>query len=65
MQLIPLSQGQVALVDDADYPLLADHRWCYRAERHGRQGCAMRHVKVAGKDRLAYRHRVIMQPPHG
>jgi AP2 domain/HNH endonuclease len=52
MQQIPLSQGQVAIVDDADYPLLADFRWSYRSERGGKQGYADRHFKVEGKDRL-------------
>jgi hypothetical protein len=65
MQQIELSQGQVALVDDADFPLLSEHRWCYRPERGGRQGYAVRHAKVEGKDRLAYLHREIMQPPPG
>jgi hypothetical protein len=65
MREIPLSQSQVVLVDDADYPLLSDFKWCYRSERDGRQGYAVRHVKVEGKDRLAYLHREIMQPPEG
>lgn len=65
MQLIPLSQGKVALVDDADYPFLLDFRWCYRAERNGRQGYAVRHRKVEGKDRLCYLHRVIIPAPEG
>jgi hypothetical protein len=65
MREIPLSQGRVVLVDDGDFPLLSEHRWCYRAERDGRQGYAVRHVKVDGKDRLAYLHREIMQPAPG
>src|SRR4051794_5542615 len=65
MQTIPLSQGQVALVDDADHPLLSDFRWCYRSERDGRQGYAVRHQKTDGKDRLQYLHRQIMDPPEG
>jgi hypothetical protein len=60
MQEIPLSQGQFALVDDQDFPVLSDFRWCYRAERDGRQGYAVRHVKVGGKDRLCYLHREIV-----
>jgi len=64
MQTIPLSQGYVALVDDADYPLLSDFRWCYRGEK-GKQGYAVRHIKVDGKDRLLYLHRQIAQPPEG
>jgi hypothetical protein len=65
MREIPLSQGQAVLVDDADYPLLSEFRWCYRPERDGRQGYAVRHVKADGKDRLAYLHREIMQPAPG
>ena len=62
MQHIPLSQGQFAIVDDADHALLAGFRWAYRAERDGRQGYAVRHVKVGGKDRLSYLHREIAGP---
>jgi hypothetical protein len=65
MQQIELSQDQVALVDDEDFPLFSQYRWCYRSERDGKQGYAVRHVKVDGKDRLAYLHREIMQPPEG
>jgi hypothetical protein len=62
---IPLSQGQIVFVDDADYELLSDFHWCYRSERDGRPGYAVRHVKVNGKDRLCYLHRQLMQPPPG
>jgi hypothetical protein len=62
---IPLSQGQVALVDDADYPLLSDFKWSYRPERNNAQGYAVRHKKINGKDRLAYLHREILPPPEG
>jgi hypothetical protein len=65
MQTIPLSQNQVALVDDEDFPLLSDFRWCYRAERDERQGYAVRHRKTDGKDRLCYLHRQLMDPAPG
>jgi hypothetical protein len=65
MQTILLSQHQVAVVDDADFPLLSDFRWCYRAERGGKQGYAVRHVQVDGKDRLCYLHRQLMEPAPG
>ncbi len=64
MQQIPLSQGKFALVDDADHALLADFKWCYRGEK-GKEGYAVRHAKVDGKDRLLYLHRHLMQPPEG
>jgi hypothetical protein len=65
MQTISLSQGQIALVDDADYPLLSDFKWSYRPERNKAQGYAVRHRKVNGKDRLAYLHREIVPAPEG
>jgi hypothetical protein len=65
MQTILLSQHQVAVVDDQDFPLLVGFRWCYRAERDGKQGYAVRHVKVDGKDRLCYLHRQLMDPAPG
>jgi hypothetical protein len=64
MQQIPLTQGQFALVDDADYPLLADFKWCYRGERDS-LGYAVRHIKIDGKNRLCYLHRSLMEPKPG
>jgi hypothetical protein len=65
MQQIPLSQGQVALVDDSDYALLSELKWCYRPERNGRQGYAVRHVKADGKYRTCYLHRTVLPAPPG
>src|SRR5215831_2613643 len=65
MKEIPLSQGQTALVDDNDYPLLSEFKWCYRSERNGKQGYAVRHSKVYRRDRLVYLHRQIMPAPPG
>jgi hypothetical protein len=64
MQTIPLSQGKLALVDDADHLLLNDFKWCYRGER-GKAGYAVRHTKVNGKYRLVYLHRLLMNPQPG
>jgi hypothetical protein len=65
MQEIPLSQGRSALVDDDLFPLLSEFRWSYRAERDGRQGYAVRHRKVDGKDRLCSLHREVCPAPVG
>jgi hypothetical protein len=65
MKSIPLSQGQFALVDDADFELLNDFKWSYRPERNKAQGYAVRHKKVNGKDSLAYLHREILPAPEG
>lgn len=65
MKQIPLSQGQYAIVDEEDYRLLSEFKWCYRAERDGKSGYAVRHHKVDGRDRLLYLHRQLMSPPEG
>jgi HNH endonuclease len=65
MQHILLSQNKVALVDDDDFARFSKHRWCYRADRNQGPGCAVRHVKVNGKDRLSYLHREVMDAPAG
>jgi hypothetical protein len=65
MRQIPLTQRQFAVVDDQDYELLADFKWCYRAERNGRQGYAVRHGIVDGLDRLIYLHRQLVSAPPG
>lgn len=62
---IPLSQNQVVTVDDQDHPSLSQHRWCYRSERHGSQGYAVRNAKIDGKYKLVYLHRQLMNPPPG
>jgi hypothetical protein len=60
---IPLSQGKVAQVDPQDHALFSEHKWCYRADRNQGPGCAVRHIKVKGKDRLSYLHREIVNAP--
>jgi hypothetical protein len=64
MPQIPLSQNKFAIVDEEDYPIFSEFRWCYRAERNHGPGCAVRHVKKPnGKDTLSYLHREVMGSP--
>ena len=65
MMHIPLSQGQVVLLDDEDFERFSPFHWCYRPERGGAQGYAIRHVRADGKYRTEYLHRAIMRPPEG
>jgi hypothetical protein len=65
MQTIPLSQGKVAIVDDADYPLVSDFKWCFRADSDRSGGYALRHIKINGKARKLYLHRQLMESQDG
>ena len=62
MQHIPLSQGQIALVDDDEFSRVSPYHWCYRGERNSGQGYAIRHDKDGKKYRTVYLHREIMGP---
>ena len=60
MKEIPLTQGKVALVDDADYPALSAHKWYYLQAKPG-FGYAVRKVGLGGRlQRLVYLHREIL-----
>lgn len=60
MQKIPLSRGYFALVDDEDYPLLCQWKWCYD------KGYAARRVTTAGRrPYLLYMHRFLMNAQQG
>lgn len=66
MKQIPLTQGKVALVDDADYEWLNQWKWSYLQSRREGKGYAIRSEAVgSGKDRMIYMHRAIMSPREG
>jgi hypothetical protein len=62
MRRIQLSQNQLVLLDDEDFERLSQYHWCYRGERNGAQGYAIRHAREDGKTRTVYMHREIMAP---
>jgi hypothetical protein len=62
MNQIPLSQGQLAFVDDEDFARVSPYHWCYRGERNGGPGYAIRHDKDGKTYRTVYLHREIMGP---
>jgi len=57
MKSIPLTRGQVALVDDADYDFLMHWKWCVVKGYCGFY--ALRNQRIAGKNYSLYMHRVI------
>lgn len=52
---IPLTQGKVAIVDEADAEMVSRYRWCYL-----NVGYAARHERIDGKDRMILMHRFLL-----
>jgi hypothetical protein len=61
MREIKLTQGKVALVDDADYDELAKHKW--NASKYGETFRAKRGFGPANNHRKIYMHRQILNAP--
>lgn len=60
MKEIPLTQGKVALVDDADYDWLMQWKWFARASRG--KFYAMRKIKTAKGRGHVFMHNIILPP---
>jgi len=58
---IPLTQGKVAIVDEADFGYLSQFKWC--ASKGKTTYYAMRSLVHNGKNTTIYMHRAIMNPP--
>jgi hypothetical protein len=58
---IPLSQGQYALIDRADLPLIASHGWSAHWKRHARTFYAVATIYY----QQVSMHRLIMDAPKG
>lgn len=64
MREIPLSQGQVAIVDDADYEWLSEYKWYATLRPYG--NCyAFRTIYKNGRCRSRFMHREIMNVRRG
>ena len=57
---IPLTQGVIALVDADMVPVLAQHNWCARRQRHA--WYAVRTIRAGGR-RMIMMHRVVTDAP--
>lgn len=56
---IPLARGLVTWVDDDDAPAVLSHKWSVRQNRRGGKWYAYRLVRVDGRRRTVYLHRVL------
>jgi hypothetical protein len=65
MKEIPLTQGQVAIVDDEDYEKLSKHKWTALWRPTCRTFYATRAPSVNGRQRTTYMHREIMGAASG
>ena len=57
---IPLTQGQFAIVDDADYEDLMRFNWCANKRPNGRWYAERAVRKPNGKQTIEYMHRRIL-----
>ncbi|PGY33521.1 hypothetical protein COE09_31225 [Bacillus thuringiensis] len=62
---IPLTQGQVAMVDSEDYELISRYKWC--ANKRKTKWYAVGYVKGTGRKhcKLIYMHRLLTNAPQG
>lgn len=63
-RLIPLTQGKHAIVDAADYEMMAAHRWFAQCMRSGFYA-GRNSTAVNGKRSMILMHRAIMAAPSG
>ena len=64
---IPLTQGKIALIDDADFPIIASYKWrAIRGRPREDSWYAIAHTPmVNGKRHSIQMHRLIMNAPDG
>ncbi len=65
MRTIPLTQGQVAFVDDEDYPELVKYKWRAAYSPRSRTYYATRGICINHLPTTVMMHRSIMTPPSG
>jgi len=66
MKKIPLTQGQFALVDDDDFELVSQYKWCASWSPHGKCFYAITKIrKLDGKRTTLPMHRLIMNAKPG
>jgi len=63
---IPLTQGQVALIDDEDYELVSQYKWCARWNHNTKSYYAVTNIRKSDGTRTTLQmHRLIMDAKKG
>lgn len=65
MTEIPLTRGYVTIIDDADAPFVAQHKWYASTRPGGFLPYAVRSVWTPERVKRIYLHRVLMNAPTG
>src|SRR5579871_4595837 len=65
MAELQLSQGQTAIIDDADLPLASQYKWWVQKVNSGAYYAITNYNDEDGKRRRLYLHRLLMNPPVG
>ena len=65
MRYIPLSQNKYAIVDNIDYEWLSEYRWYCCWSPHKKTYYAQASVKIDGKYKSVFMHRLILNVPQG
>lgn len=63
MKRIPLTKGQYALVDDADFDMVNQHSWVYT--KHNTNHYAHTTISEGGRRKTVKMHRMILNAPNG
>jgi hypothetical protein len=61
---ISLTKGKIAIIDEEDFPLVADYRWCTKEYGNG-LFYAVTGLWVNGKTKILRMHNLISPPPTG
>ncbi len=63
MKEIELTHGKTTIVDDKDFSLVADYKWCAQQNRQRHTCYALTHIKKNGKRTSLQMHQLILDIP--
>lgn len=65
MKTLKLTQNQIVLIDDMDYEMLNQFKWCFALRGDKKTGYAVRRTSKEDGRKLIPMHRLIMNAPKG